>query len=128
MCCVKDSGMHEDELYPLLGSRISTRRRTLKMTQRELADAVGMSRASVANIECGRQKMLVHHLYRLAGALQLTSPADLLPPAPSLARTSATSLPEIEFSGAYISDKSKAVMSELLSKAMQTTRTRTPKS
>ena len=37
-----------------------------------------MSRASLANIEAGRQQVLAHHLIALASALQLESPAQLL--------------------------------------------------
>lgn len=48
------------------------------MKQEELAARVGISRASLANIERGRQSVLVHHLYAIAKALSL-APADLLP-------------------------------------------------
>ena len=39
---------------------------------------LGISRGSLANIETGRQSVLVHQLYKFAAALQLT-PFDLLP-------------------------------------------------
>jgi hypothetical protein len=41
-----------------------------------------MSRASVANIESGRQNVLLHHVYSLASALEFSKPADLLPAVP----------------------------------------------
>ena len=48
------------------------------MTQEQLAKRVGISRASLANIEAGRQQVLVHHLFALASALDLESPVQLL--------------------------------------------------
>ncbi len=53
-------------------------RKGLRRTQDQLAKQVGISRASLANIEAGRQQVLVHHLFGLAEALQLESPAALL--------------------------------------------------
>src|ERR1700693_2632521 len=64
--------------YRTLGSRIKSLRRNLPLTQEQLAQQVGMSRASLANIEAGRQQGLAHHLIALASALQLESPAQLL--------------------------------------------------
>ena len=53
-------------------------RKSLGLTQEQLAQQVGISRASLANIEAGRQQVLVHHLFGLATALQLDSPEVLL--------------------------------------------------
>jgi transcriptional regulator with XRE-family HTH domain len=71
--------MDENELYRALGSNISTRRRSLGLTQATLADHVGLSRASLANIERGNQKVLLHHVYRIADALALPDLRQLLP-------------------------------------------------
>jgi transcriptional regulator with XRE-family HTH domain len=57
---------------------IKTRRKHFKLTQEKLASQLFISRASLANIETGRQKILVHQLYGLAAALEM-SPADFLP-------------------------------------------------
>jgi transcriptional regulator with XRE-family HTH domain len=46
--------------------------------QSQLAGRLGISRATLANIETGRQRVLVHMLYRVALALGVT-PGDLLP-------------------------------------------------
>lgn len=50
------------------------------MTQEDLAAATGgvLSRSAVANIENGRQRIAVHHLYLLAAALKVL-PFELLP-------------------------------------------------
>lgn len=70
--------MDSDRVYRDLGIRIRDLRKGLRRTQDQLAKQVGISRASLANIEAGRQQVLVHHLFGLAEALQLESPAALL--------------------------------------------------
>lgn len=74
--------MNQQELYAELGRVVAARRKRLELTQTEVAAAAGMSRASLANIEVGRQNILVHQLYALATALKLDSPAKLLPVGP----------------------------------------------
>jgi transcriptional regulator with XRE-family HTH domain len=49
-----------------------------KISQEVLADKTGLSRAAIANIERGRQQILVHVLYKIAKALNI-SPSDLIP-------------------------------------------------
>lgn len=74
--------MASEALYKAFGSAVSTRRKALGLTQAELAGKVKMSRASIANIESGRQNILLHHVYALAAALDFTKVAELLPPTP----------------------------------------------
>lgn len=71
--------MDEKDLYRELGRAIKSRRKHLEVTQESVAKSAGISRASLANIEVGRQKVLVHQLYYLADALKLDSPGRLLP-------------------------------------------------
>lgn len=73
--------METKPIYAHIGALIKTRRKHFKLTQETLATQLSISRASLANIETGRQKILVHQLYSLAAVLDL-SPADFLP-APS---------------------------------------------
>ena len=73
--------MKSAEIYETLGRAIRTGREARRMTQGELADLVEMSRASVTNIELGRQSVLVDQLCRFANALGV-QPADLLQCAP----------------------------------------------
>ena len=65
-------------IYRERGARIWRRRRVLDLTQEELADRLGISRGGLANIETGRQNILVHQLYRFAAALDMNV-HDLLP-------------------------------------------------
>jgi transcriptional regulator with XRE-family HTH domain len=67
-----------EALYEDIGCRIADRRRALSMTQLQLARAIGLQRASVANIESGRQAILVDTLYLIAEALA-TTPGALAP-------------------------------------------------
>lgn len=76
--------MAEEAIYKAFGRAVSIRRRKLDLTQAELAARVGMSRASVANIESGRQSVLLHHVYGLAEALEIAKVSDLLPARPSI--------------------------------------------
>jgi transcriptional regulator with XRE-family HTH domain len=71
--------MANEPIYKAFGKAVAARRRTLGWTQSDLAGRVGMSRASVANIESGRQSVLLHHVYALASALECAKVADLLP-------------------------------------------------
>jgi transcriptional regulator with XRE-family HTH domain len=72
--------MDESEIYRRLGSLVRQHRKRLDMNQETLGRAIGLSRASVANIETGRQHIPLHHLYGLAGALRV-DPQALLPSA-----------------------------------------------
>ncbi len=71
--------MNEWSIYPALGEAVATRRKAMRLTQAQVATKVGISRASIANIESGRQKVLLHQVYLLAEALQLPSIMSLLP-------------------------------------------------
>lgn len=67
-----------DELYLALGKNVQHYRRAAKMTQAELARELGLTRPSIANIEVGRQRILLHHVFVLANALRV-SVDDLCP-------------------------------------------------
>ena len=58
-------------LYQHVGSRIRAARIAAGLTQRQLADYVGIERTSITNIEAGEQKPPLHVLYRLCIALSV---------------------------------------------------------
>jgi transcriptional regulator with XRE-family HTH domain len=71
------------------------------VTQQQLADAIGLSRPSLTNIEKGAQKILIHTVYELATELGV----DVSTLLPSRVRASAL-------------DKIEASQRELISKAL----------
>ena len=86
-------GVTPDPIYKHIGAVIKARRKTLGLKQEALASSLGISRGSLANVETGRQNVLVHQLYKFAAALTL-SPFDLLPqPATDQTRTERSDLP-----------------------------------
>lgn len=61
-------------LGPVVGGFAAAVRRLRQdslMTQQQLADAVGMSRTSITNIELGRQRVLLEDLWSFAKAFDL---------------------------------------------------------
>jgi transcriptional regulator with XRE-family HTH domain len=73
--------MRIEPVYREIGRNIRTRRRHIDASQDEVAHRLGISRATLANIETGRQRVLVHQLYGIARALGVR-PSDLMPPPP----------------------------------------------
>lgn len=71
--------MDEKGFYRRVGELLQARRRAMKLTQAALAEASGVRRTSIANVEAGRQSIPVHMLYQLAVALG-TDIASLIPP------------------------------------------------
>src|SRR5688572_18065689 len=77
-----DPPMHTSQeikaLYSQLGRVIQQRRKVVRKTQAQLANDLRLTRASIANMETGRQRIMVHQLYDLAAALEMPI-GDLLP-------------------------------------------------
>ena len=63
--------MEESDLYSRFGQLVRQHRERLGLNQAEIGKAIRLSRASIANIETGRQRIPIHHLYRLARALKV---------------------------------------------------------
>ncbi|HBN22620.1 MAG TPA: hypothetical protein DD412_05220 [Holosporales bacterium] len=70
--------MNENIIYEKLGANIKKHRKSRDMTQNDLAKRVGLTRGSIANIESGSQRVLVHQLYIFSKYLE-TTPGNLLP-------------------------------------------------
>jgi transcriptional regulator with XRE-family HTH domain len=99
--------MSDMDLYKLLGSRAATRRKQLGLTQEEIAKQIGLSRASLANLETGRQKILLHHVYELAAALELRTITDLIPNA-------LVEIEPVDFVGDAVSDQQKTALEDFV--------------
>lgn len=65
--CVVDSR----EIYQTLGRLVSERRKRVKITQEALAKSLGLSRASVTNIERGKQPVQLHLIFKIAEILNI---------------------------------------------------------
>lgn len=66
-----------EPVYRLLGARVEQLRGLLGWNQTELALKTGYSRGTIANIETGRQRILLHDLDAFARAFN-TSPKNLM--------------------------------------------------
>lgn len=71
----------EKEFYNYIGSVIKEHRERAGLTQSELARRVGVTRYSIANIEKGRQGILLHTLRSIADSIGI--PIRLLLPSDS---------------------------------------------
>jgi transcriptional regulator with XRE-family HTH domain len=74
----QDAGVRR--FYEEVGRRLRRARLDAGLTQQELSDRVELSRASIANIEAGRQQFPLHALMLFARALDV-KPESLLPSA-----------------------------------------------
>lgn len=70
----------DSRVYRLFGERVRELREGRSVTQEELAKRVQLSRASITNIERGRQRVLLHQLVNIAAALD-AKPSELMPAA-----------------------------------------------
>lgn len=68
-----------EQLQVEIGKRIKHVRKLRGMNQEDLAEFVGLTRSSIANLEVGRQNMRITTLYQFAYALDC-SVTDLLAP------------------------------------------------
>ncbi|NWK94711.1 XRE family transcriptional regulator [Sphingobium lactosutens] len=109
--------MEDMAIYAQLGRAMAARRTSLGLTQQDIADRIGVSRASIANVERGRQKVLLHQVYAIARVLALKSITDLVPATlPKPDTPSSVSMLNIDpdgFSEVQLSDLERLVRSAL---------------
>jgi transcriptional regulator with XRE-family HTH domain len=67
-----------EPIYEAVGAKIREVRNAKHIIQADVAEEAGLTRQSVANIEHGRQRFMVHTLLDIARALGVDA-ADLLP-------------------------------------------------
>jgi len=65
------------DLYPTVGALLREHRERRGLTQSQVAQSVNLSRASVANVEAGRQNIPLHNWVALCQALG-ADPADII--------------------------------------------------
>jgi transcriptional regulator with XRE-family HTH domain len=62
----------------LFGQRLALARRSRRVSQAELANRVGRSRVTIANLESGKQNVQLHQVFTLAAALDVPA-TELIP-------------------------------------------------
>lgn len=67
-----------DRLYQEVGRRVRARRKVKGLSQENLGAEVGISRASIVNLEKGRQRPPLHVLWEIAERLSV-DPSELIP-------------------------------------------------
>jgi transcriptional regulator with XRE-family HTH domain len=93
--------INPDKFYSDLGRRLRIARDDLGLTQQQVADQVGLVRASIANIERGRQRLLLHTFVDLCLALDIT-PAEIFAHWPGGYRAGVTPARQVTRVGAAI--------------------------
>jgi transcriptional regulator with XRE-family HTH domain len=61
--------MTPHEIYSQFGQLVREHRQALGMKQAALAEALGLSRTSITNLERGRQRIQLHQIFSVAEAL-----------------------------------------------------------
>ncbi|MGJ8592204.1 MAG: helix-turn-helix domain-containing protein [Aquaticitalea sp.] len=106
-------------LYKMIGSRIKEARFKLGYSQEILAEKLDISRASISNIEIGRQQPPLHVLYAISGVLKFDVQL-LLPTFTEINQQ----IPSNEYSDIlndieHLDDESKKKIQELINKIKQ---------
>jgi transcriptional regulator with XRE-family HTH domain len=70
--------LDERGIYLRIGQELRKQRAQRRLSQARLAEAAGLRRTSLVNIEAGRQRLPLHALYALCDALEI-EPIDVLP-------------------------------------------------
>lgn len=65
--------MSEDTLLKEMGERIYRRRKSMKFTQEELAEKLGVSTQMISNLELGKKAVRPENLAKLSVALNISS-------------------------------------------------------
>lgn len=98
------------EIYRIVGAGLAARRKKLRLKQAEVADQIGLTRASLANIESGRQKLMLHQVYKLATALKVDSIMELVPASFSFEQASGP----VRLVGSELNDVQKAQIEQFV--------------
>jgi transcriptional regulator with XRE-family HTH domain len=79
--CHVPSARDPESIYRVFGRRLRELREEKHLPQQELAILSGLTRASIANIESGRQRVLLHQMLQFAEALHVDL-SNLVPHVP----------------------------------------------
>jgi transcriptional regulator with XRE-family HTH domain len=93
--------IHRDQFYVELGNRLRLKRENSGLTQAEVAEAAGISRTSLTNIEGGRQRILVDQLALICNKLN-ASVVEIMPATAMKAKTSQERLADIPVVASFL--------------------------
>lgn len=65
--------MGDKDLLKQIGERIYGKRKSLGITQEELAETVGVSEQMISNLECGKKAIRPENLVKVCSALNLST-------------------------------------------------------
>lgn len=120
MCPKLNNAMtHEQQhaIYEQIGQRVRDARDAARLTQGELGERIGLTRASVTNIETARQNVQLHTLYAIAHALEVPVAALL----PSLETAPRAASPRVQHAIKNLKDlkpSERQILEEMLSNAV----------
>ncbi len=114
--------MNEMDLYAQMGRKVAAARKKVGLTQAELASRVSLTRASVANIETGRQRVMLHDVFALVEALGGKSILDFVPE-----RVPREVVQDVAFAGDGASKEDERIMLQMIQFATATPRPRRTK-
>lgn len=77
------SARSPEAVYPVFGRKLREIREKRNVPQQELATFSGLTRSSIANIESGKQRVLLHQVLQFAERLGVKV-SDLVPSTPEL--------------------------------------------
>jgi transcriptional regulator with XRE-family HTH domain len=105
------------DLYVEFGRLLRAARGDQSLSQADLARMIGLSRASIANIEAGRQHVALDQLFDLAHAVGL-EPHQLLPDTSTMHRSERVPGLDRELERQGLDPALRSVLSSIMSRAL----------
>ncbi|MHC1558192.1 helix-turn-helix domain-containing protein [Actinomycetospora sp. C-140] len=105
------------EFYRRLGRRVRDARIEAGLSQAALADALQLTRSSVANLEGGRQRIQAHTLVTLAKALAV-DPQSLLPEEESISDPRSTVPSSLQDGASFESESARRFVENSLANTL----------
>lgn len=106
---IQNASMDDMDVYMQFGRKVAAARKSKGMTQADLAKRVAFTRASVANIETGRQRVMLHDVFAIVAALGGQSILDFVPE-----RIAPESMRDVAFVGDGASKEDELAMLQII--------------
>jgi transcriptional regulator with XRE-family HTH domain len=101
-------------IYKRIGLEVAQRRKGLGVTQKDLSGAIGISRAAVANIERGDQRVFFDQIVAICSYLGIKSIDELLSAQATLVHAVPVRGTTARMSGASLSRSQKSEVRQLM--------------